>query len=289
MLAGASRSWAARAIRDGGVRVDGEVRAKPSFALAGGEVVSWPGLSPAEPPEPGPVPFDVLHRDDHLAVVAKPWGVVAHSGAGTRGRTLAEGLLHEFGDLPGPEGRAGLVHRLDRGTHGLMVVALAEEALATLQEMVRAREVRREYLALAVGDASSLPGEIETPYGRHPGDRKRFTGREGSRRALTRVLGVEAGEGLSWVRLALATGRTHQVRVHLAEAGHPVVNDPLYANRAARRAWEEIAGGPLEWEGHALVARRLAFAHPATGEEMDFSCEVPGEIAALAARAGLSA
>lgn len=286
-LAAASRSWSARAVKGGQVAVNGATQTKPAFALKGGEVISWPAYEPPAPPTPGPVPFTISHQDPHLAVVEKPWGVVVHGGAGTRGRTLAEGLAHTFGPLPGPKGRGGIVHRLDRGTHGLLVIARTPNTLTALQAAVKERTVSREYLALVVGDPSGLPPTIETPYGRHPKDRKRFSGKGGKRTATTNILLTTPGDPFSWVSLALDTGRTHQVRVHLSEAGFPIVGDLPYANRHARRAWEAAAGGPLKWGGHALVARRLAFTHPATNEPTEHTCPVPEPILALAAGAEL--
>ncbi len=274
-LTGASRSWSKRAIKRGDVRVGNQVVKKPSQVVREGDELSWPALETPRRASPGHVPFDVLFENDTFAVIEKPWGVVCHQGAGTRGRTLAEGLIHRFGPLPGEEGRGGLVHRLDRGTHGLLVIARSEFALHSLQQAVRKREVKREYVALVLGDASKIPRILDASLSRHPKKRVRFTGRFGGRKARTHVDNVIVGEGFSRVMLHLDTGRTHQIRVHLSEAGFPVIGDALYGGRGARKKWEILHGGPLRWKGHALVAFRLSFADPITSSPLTFEATLP--------------
>ena len=272
-----------RLLADGCVLVDGRL-AKASVRLRGNERISLT-LPDPEPSgiTPQDLPLTVLHEDRDLLVLDKRAGMVVHPARGTPHSTVVNALLHRLGGAaPGGE-RPGLVHRLDKDTSGCLVVARTEAALVDLQAQFQAREVEKVYLALVHG---RLPddGRLETPYGRHPRDRKRFTGRQGSRRALTEWRVQERfGDRATLAEVILHTGRTHQIRVHLSEAGHPVVADSAYGG--IRREARLPAGDPLKVAAasvgrQALHAWRLAFRHPRTGKVKRFEAPLPSDLAA---------
>ena len=272
-----------RLLADGCVLVDGRL-AKASVRLRGNERISLT-LPDPEPSgiTPQDLPLTVLHEDRDLLVLDKRAGMVVHPARGTPHSTVVNALLHRLGGAaPGGE-RPGLVHRLDKDTSGCLVVARTEAALVDLQAQFQAREVEKVYLALVHG---RLPdeGRLETPYGRHPRDRKRFTGRQGSRRALTEWRVQERfGDRATLAEVILHTGRTHQIRVHLSEAGHPVVADAAYGG--IRREARLPAGDPLKVAAasvgrQALHAWRLAFRHPRTGKVKRFEAPLPPDLAA---------
>ncbi len=293
-----SRTEAHRLIEHGLVRLAGSAVARPSQRLRGGEAieVEW---APPPPPglEPEPIALEVRYEDEHLAVIAKPAGLLMHPGAGARRGTLAAGLLARFGALPGAGGRPGLVHRLDRDTSGLVVVARSPLALRRLQAAVAARVVERTYEALVWGVPRPVEGTIDFPLARSRSDRTRMTAvRRGgartvgvSRPALTEYRVVEPLGLGSRLEVRLLTGRTHQIRVHLAAIGHPVVGDPTYGGRPAslvavpvperERARRLLAA----IDRQALHAFRLAFRHPMTGEEMRFEEPRPADLEACLA------
>ena len=216
------------------------------------------------------LPLAVVHKDDALLVIDKPAGMVVHPGAGNRSGTLVNALVFrcpELKFLP----RAGLVHRLDKGTSGLLVVAKTREAHKSLVEQMQAREVRREYLCLVHGEVIS-GGCINEPIGRHPRDRKRMAVVPGGREAVThyRVLGRLAG--CTVLNVWLETGRTHQIRVHMAHIRHPIVGDPMYGGRQR---------GALEFARQALHAQRLALTHPVTGEVLEWRSDLPSDLGDL--------
>jgi 23S rRNA pseudouridine1911/1915/1917 synthase len=219
----------------------------------------------------------VIHLDEALAVVEKPAGLVVHPAPSHRGPTLVDELAGILGGGPEPE-RPGIVHRLDRGTSGLLVVARTDEAHAALQRQVRRRQVERVYLALAHGRLASRTGTIDAPIGRAPRRRHRMAvSGAASRQARTHFEVLELLSAASYLEVRLETGRTHQIRAHLAAIGHPLLGDPTY-------------GGKLEY-GLArpfLHAHRLAFAHPVSGERMAFSSELPADLAAALAAARAS-
>ncbi len=263
--------------------VDGRV-AKASTRLRGNERIS---LTLPDPEPSGiaaqDLPLTVLYEDRALLVLDKRAGMVVHPARGTPHSTVVNALLHRLGGgAPGGE-RPGLVHRLDKDTSGCLVVARTEAALADLQAQFQAREVEKVYLALVHG---RLPdeGRLETPYGRHPRDRKRFTGRQGSRRALTEWRVRERfGDRATLAEVILHTGRTHQIRVHISEAGQPIVADPAYGG--ARREARLPAGDPLKRAAasvgrQALHAWKLAFRHPVTGKHRRFEAPLPPDLAA---------
>ncbi len=281
-LAGVSRSRSREWCEAGRVLVDGapvEARRR----LRTGQVVVFP-----EPePEPGvvaePVDFDVVYADDDLAVIDKPAGLVVHPGAGRSRGTLAGGLLHRFPDIEGvgDRGRWGLVHRLDRDTSGLLVVARTPGAFSELRRQLAERRVGREYLALVRGTFDVPRGTIEAPIEpdpTHPGRRRVAPG---GKPAVThyRCLRNVPDAGVSLLEVTLETGRTHQIRVHLAAIGHPVVGDPWYGR----------GPDPIEVPRLFLHAARLSFDHPRTGERLTFRAPLPPELAAVLARLGIDA
>lgn len=275
-----SRARVQRLLSEGRIRVDGRV-AKASSRLRGGERVE------VEVPEAGPsgllaqdLPLRVLYQDEDLLVLDKAAGMAVHPARGTPHSTVLNALLHLLG--AGPGSRLGLVHRLDKETSGCLVVARTEAALRALQASFKARKVEKTYLALCHG---RLPaeGRLDTPYGRHPRERTRFTGRaRAGRRAVTAWRVVERfGEAASLAEVALHTGRTHQIRVHLAEAGHPLLADATYGGR--RREARLPAGHPARRAAEALGrqalhAWRLAFDHPRTGALATFEAPLPEDL-----------
>jgi 23S rRNA pseudouridine1911/1915/1917 synthase len=227
------------------------------------------------------LPLTVLHEDDALLVLDKAAGMVVHPARGTPHSTVVNALLHRLGaDAPGG-GRLGLVHRLDKETSGCLVVARTDAALAALQGQFKGRTVEKTYLALCHG-AVPERGRLDTFYGRHPRDRKRFTGRaRGGRRAVTEwVVRERFGDAATLVEVTLHTGRTHQIRVHLSEAGHPILADEAYGGRRreARLPPDDRCRRAAEAVGRqALHAWRLAFDHPTDGKRADFEAPLPAD------------
>jgi 23S rRNA pseudouridine1911/1915/1917 synthase len=264
-LAGAglapSRAAAQRLIDAGEVTVDGEVRRR-SWRISAGELVeARPAEPAAEPAED--VPFEIVHEDEQLLVVDKPAGVVTHPAPGHRGPTLASALAGRAAGGLDPE-RAGIVHRLDRDTSGLMVVAKTEQAYAALSRMMRRREVRREYLALVSGHPDADQGTIDAPIGRDRVQRTVVSTRsDRPRRAVTHFRVLERFPRTSLLEVRLETGRTHQIRAHLAAIGHPVCGDPRYGGAQCGRR--------LGLARQFLHASKLMFRHPASRELL--SCE----------------
>jgi 23S rRNA pseudouridine1911/1915/1917 synthase len=285
---GLSRSQVQRLIDDGLVRVAGQTAHRGGLRLRGGEAVEVDVPEP-EPAlaEPEAIPLDIVHEDADVIVINKARGLVVHPAAGNPRGTLVNALLHHC-DLPGIGGaiRPGIVHRLDKDTTGLLVVAKTEAALASLQRQIAQRQVKRQYLALVHG----VPPEafdVDAPIGRDPRNRKRMAvigaGESArSRRAVSHVRRVRAFARHGLLEVTLETGRTHQIRVHLAHAGYPVVGDPVYG----RPALDRQQGIALD--GQALHAARIAFEHPATGQAMAFSAPLPGDFVRVLEELGRS-
>jgi 23S rRNA pseudouridine1911/1915/1917 synthase len=283
-----SRSRAAEMIERGQVRVNGAVPRKRDHLAAGDRLeVHLP------PPEPSPlnsedIPLDILYEDRDLLVVDKQAGLVVHPAPGHRGGTLVNALLHHVRDLSGIGGvlRPGIVHRLDKDTSGLLLVAKNDEAHRRLADALRQRKIRRLYLAACWGHLSEDEVRVDAPLARHPRDRKRMAVVEGGRRALTRFRLLERWRAAELVQAELETGRTHQIRVHLLHLGHPVVGDETYAPR-----WERGFSGPeRSWAEelsrrtprHFLHAAELRFHHPRGGEPMTFRAPLPPDLARAA-------
>lgn len=287
---GISRSQAAARIARGEVTVDARVVGK-QHRLRAGETV---GVGDPVEPVTGPVPPlpPVRYRDEHLLVVAKPAGLVVHPGAGHRGDTLVD-ALHAAGIPLAPAGgeqRPGIVHRLDRDTSGLLLVASTDAAHARLVAALQQRSIERRYLALVHGVPATPVGRIEAPVGRHPTDRTRYAvvadGRDAVTRYRTAATGHLATDDGATVEVALLvcrleTGRTHQIRVHLRELGHPVLGDPTYGPRRPSPA-------TLGLRRPVLHAAALALAHPVTGERLELVEPLPPELDEVVVRAGIA-
>lgn len=268
-----SRSALQRWIEQGRVEQAGEVVSRKTKAVGGAEVSIRP--APPEPlsAEPQEIPLEVLFEDAHLIVLDKPAGLVVHPAPGHPDGTLVNALLYHAEVQGGADPlRPGIVHRLDKDTGGVMVVAKTPQAHERLVEMFQGHSLERAYLAIALGRP---PQSItyDTFHGRHPANRKKFTSRGNrGRRAVTHLETVELLHGSALVRCHLQTGRTHQIRVHLAEHGHPVLGDPLYGKSIGDPELRRVS---TELGRQALHAALLAFAHPITGEEMRFEAEPP--------------
>ncbi|HEX2588892.1 MAG TPA: RluA family pseudouridine synthase [Gaiellales bacterium] len=260
-----SRAAAERLIESGAVTVDGTA-ARKSLRLSEGQRVSFPEPEPATTAlEPVDLDILVLYRDDHLLVVDKPAGLLVHPVPGFNGPTLVHGLLHEVG---GDGIRPGIVHRLDRDTSGLLVVARDDRTLARLQSLLRRRRISRSYAALVRGRPASRRGTIEAPIGRDRRDPTRVSlDSDVARPAVTHFSIAELLAHHTLLDVELETGRTHQIRVHLAAIGLPVVGDPVYGH-----------GPELGLERQFLHAARLRFPHPQTGEEIDVSSPLPADL-----------
>ena len=268
-----SRAAAQRTIDAGRVRVDGEERAK-RHALRGGEVVEVEPEPEATAVEAPDATFEIAWEDEHLLVVDKPAGVVVHPARGHMTGTLAQ-ALERLGTAGGEPGRAGLVHRLDRDTSGLLVVARSEAVHAALKAQLKARGILREYLALVEGRPGARTGKIEAPLGRDRRVRTRIsTDTADGRAAVTHFSTEQALEGYTLLRVRLETGRTHQIRAHLKAIDHPVVGDPEYGR-----------AGALGLERQFLHAEHLAFEHPVTGATVDVRSPLPPELAEALRRA----
>ncbi len=264
-MAGAPRSVVAAAIEKGDVLLNG-VPEKASTQVAEGDVIDFE-LTPRAPLEvrPQAIPLDIVYEDDDLLVVDKPAGMVTHPAHGTRDGTLVNALLAHSGVLPGDALRPGLVHRLDRDTSGLLVVAKNEATLGALGKAMMRRFIAREYLGLVSGIPERAEGTIEGAIGRDPQNRLRYTIRTDGRPAITHYALRETLQNASELTFRLETGRTHQIRVHLAAFGHALINDPLYGRRDRR----------VDLPGQALHAWRLRFRHPATRKELTFEAPPP--------------
>jgi 23S rRNA pseudouridine1911/1915/1917 synthase len=279
-----SRSQVQRLIRAGHVRVRETPVTKAGLAVSAGLTVDIevPAPTPASP-APEDLPLTILYDDEDLAVVDKPAGLVVHPGAGHAGGTLVNALLHHLGGLSGVGGaeRPGIVHRLDRGTSGVMVIAKHDRAHRELARQFHDREVVKEYVALAWGRVR--PGErLDRPIGRDPRNRRRMSGRgTRGRAALTEILDVEPLRGVSLVRVALGTGRTHQIRVHLSERGHPVVGDTLYGG--VRRRVPAHLSALAGLDRPFLHAARLTFVHPRDGRRLTFEAPLAADLATVLA------
>lgn len=290
--AGLSRSQVRRALERGRLTVDGRVPTKAGVKLRGGEEIAL-GVSserPDAPPVAEALPLRVVHEDDAVAVVDKPAGVVVHPAPGHASGTLVNALMYHLPTLSAGNGerdRPGIVHRIDRDTSGLLVVAKTDAAQAALQAQFAAHSVHRRYRAVVSGPKIDDAGTVETLFGRHPRDRKRMSGRvERGKRACTHWRVLARGAALALLELALETGRTHQIRVHLSEAGHPVVADPIYGRPLPRggagRVAQELAAA-RRMPRLALHAAELGFVHPTSGEAVRFASPDPDDLAALVA------
>jgi len=285
-----SRSQIQGWIRVGDVLVN-DARVKTGYLLRPGDTVALqtkPSLA-ALRPQPEEIPLHLVFEDADLAVVEKPAGMVCHAGAGVRSGTLVNALLYHLGPLPtGDAMRPGIVHRLDKLTSGLLVVAKTLAVHRALSDQFASRQVRKEYLALVYGRPSMAAGTIDLPLGRDLRDRKKISVRSRRRREAVTHYSLKAEHGLfSLLRVRIETGRTHQIRVHLAQIGHPVVGDLLYGgNRSRNLPDARVRSAVRDLQRHFLHAHRLEFCHPRTGAKLIFTSPLPSELLQFLARIG---
>ena len=263
-----SRSRLQTWIREGRVHVNG-VRGKPSSTIRGCEDIEVnPAPMPALKAEAEDIPLSVLYEDDAVVAIDKPAGMVVHAGAGVHGGTVVNALLHRFQSLSSVGGdiRPGIVHRLDRFTTGVLLVAKTDAAHQNLALQFSSREVEKTYLTLVEGELTGT-GRIRKPIARDPGNRARMTARLSTgRSALTDWKAVEHFRGFTFLEIRIGTGRTHQIRAHMASLGHPVAGDRLYGGKAS------------PWNRYFLHAWRLGFRSPATGQRLTVESPFPPEL-----------
>lgn len=270
-VAGITRAEVKRMISGGLVTIDGE-HPKPSTKISPGQMVEV-DVAEAQRTSLDPVPFDIRYEDDHLAVINKPAGVVVHPAPGTSETTLVEALaermvLAETGD----PSRPGIVHRLDRETSGLLVVAKTNDSYSRLVEMMKTRDITREYVALVAGTFEKPTGRIEAPVGRSEKNPTRMGVSASGRDAVTDFNVIEKLTVATLIRIRLLTGRTHQIRVHFAHIGHPVIGDRSYGRNAEKLAREIDLSRPF------LHAASISFRHPITDAEFTLSEELPSDL-----------
>ena len=275
-----SRARVQALIDDGHVRVDGAAR-RAAHRLRGGEVIDVEiPPRPANDLEPEPMDLSIVYEDDHVLVIDKPAGLVVHPGAGNARGTLAAAVLAHapsIGNVGGAR-RPGIVHRLDKGTSGLLVLAKSPLAYEQLVAQLAARTVRRRYVAVVHGRVAQTTGIVDAPIGRHPHDRVRMAIRPtgSGKRAVTRYRVLERMKQFTYLELTLETGRTHQIRVHMASLGHPIVGDDVYGRGRGTP--------PVRLDGHALHAVELRFLHPVTQEPKQFTVPISPRIEHLLSR-----
>lgn len=278
-IAGQSRAQIQRLIEDGLVQLPRVKRVKANSAVREGDIITVTLPEPVEAePAAEDIPLDILFQDADLLVVNKPAGMVVHPGAGNESGTLVNALLHHVTDLSGIGGelRPGIVHRLDKGTSGVMVVAKHDAAHQELSRQFHDREVEKQYVALVWGLVQQRK-RIDLAIGRDPVHREKISTRaRRARSAVTRVTWARHIPGLSLLRVAIHTGRTHQIRVHLNAIGHPIVGDSLYGGVHRRVPHQLHAVQRLTRP--FLHAERLAFTHPRTGEHLEFSAPLPEDL-----------
>ena len=282
VLPGHTRSQIQRLIKDGRVTSASGSTIRASTPVKAGErfAVDFPEIRAAGP-EPEALPLRIVYEDPDVVVLDKPAGMVVHPGAGHAGGTVVNALLHHVKDLSGigGEARPGIVHRLDRGTSGLMVVAKHDRAHQELARQFHDREVEKEYMALVWGVVQA-GRRIDAPIGRDPNDRQKMSTRaRRARSAVTRVTFARHFKGATFVKVAISTGRTHQIRVHLSTIGHPIVGDQTYGG-VHRRVGDNLRA-VMRLERPFLHACRLCFTHPADGRRVEFDSPLPPELEAV--------
>ena len=283
-----SRSFAATLIRQGCILVDGAAK-KPGYAVKAGEVV----CGEIAPPEtssflPENIPLHILYEDPELLVINKAPGMVVHPAPGHRSGTLVNALMHHCPDLAGISGtlRPGIVHRLDMGTSGAMVVAKNSRAMHGLAAQFKSRQVNKRYLALVYGVPRKDAGSMDEPIGRHPVERKKMSVTTHTpRSALTHWRVIEQYTGACLLELDISTGRTHQIRVHCKTMGHPVIGDPVYGKRGDNKRLAsfspELGRAVMALDRQMLHAWLLSFNHPLTGERMTMEAPMPSDMTRL--------
>jgi 23S rRNA pseudouridine1911/1915/1917 synthase len=285
-MEGETRTAVQRLIEAGNVLVNGQV-SRPSVKLKGGEEVSVDIPAPVEAePQPEAIPLEILYEDKELIVINKPAGMVVHPGPGNSSGTLVNALLSHCSDLSGIGGelRPGIVHRLDKGTSGILVAAKSDRAHQGLCAQFHVHTVKRIYQALVFGTPQTDTGKIEGTIGRHPTERLRQSGKaRHGKHAVTRWKVKERYGRISLIELRLETGRTHQIRVHMTESGFPLLGDPLYPDggRVNNLADTRLKKMITSLGRQALHARTLGFIHPVTEEYLEFTTEMPDDMKAL--------
>lgn len=262
----ASRTQVQLWIKDSYVKVNGET-VKSNYRCQLEDAVEWQIPDPVEVEiKPENIPLDIRYEDSHVLVVNKPKGMVVHPSAGHSSNTLVNALLYHCQDLPGINGliRPGIVHRIDKDTSGLLVVAKSDVAHEHLSNQLKDKKMERKYRAIVHGEISHDYGTIEAPIGRDPKDRQRMAVVDGGKSAVTHFNVLERFENYTYIECVLETGRTHQIRVHMRYIGFPLAGDPKYGQRKT-----------MDIEGQALHAYSLKFIHPVTQEEMKFETELP--------------
>ena len=262
-----SRSQAAKWIEQGLCRVNEIVRSKPGYGVAPGDNVELTVPDPVElTVEKEDIPLEILYEDEDVAVVNKPWGMVVHPAPGNETGTLVNALLYAMDDLSGIGGvkRPGIVHRLDKDTSGLLMIAKNDQAHESLSEQLRERTMDKRYLAVVEGEMKEPSGRIEQPVARSKKDRKKMAIDPEGRYALTEWTLKENLRGAALLEVHILTGRTHQIRVHMQSIHHPVAGDPIYGAKNGVKAPRLM-----------LHAWRLSFTHPRTGEPLSFCAEPP--------------
>jgi 23S rRNA pseudouridine1911/1915/1917 synthase len=277
---GESRSQIQNWIRKGYLRVNGE-QVKTGYRTRLGDRIELeiPEVLPDQP-FPEKIPLDILYEDSDLAVINKPAGLVCHAGAGVRSGTLVNALLHHMGPLEtGDPARPGIVHRLDKLTSGVMLVAKNKLAHRLLSQQFKSREVKKEYVALVHGSPSPASGTIDMPLGRDPGNRKKISVRARRKRTAITHYAVERRFGsLSLLGIRIETGRTHQIRVHLAQKGHPIVGDSVYGPNRLRSLPARLHAAVKDLQRPFLHSRLLEFHHPRSGALMSLRAPLPAEL-----------
>lgn len=268
-----TRSHIQKLVAEGLVQVNGNP-ARVSYRVRPGDTVDIRVPEPrATALEPEDIPLDIRYEDEHVIVINKPRGMVVHPAQGNYTGTMVNALLHYCRDLSGINGvlRPGIVHRLDKDTSGLLMVAKNDQAHLSLAGQLQQRKVARNYVALVHGRVPGLRGMVDAPIGRHPVDRQKMAVIEGGRTAITRYQVVRCLDNYTYLELRLETGRTHQIRVHLGYLGHPVVGDSKYGSPKRN----------FGLDGQFLHAYRLGFCHPASGNYMEFISELPQILTAV--------
>ena len=273
-----SRSYAAKLCEDGFV-LCGEKQLLKKYKILGTEEITINVPEPEELSiEPENIPLNIVYEDSYVIVVNKPQGLCVHPAPGNESGTLVNGLVYHCGDeLSAINGviRPGIVHRIDKDTSGLLIVAKNNEAHLKLSEQLKERKAMRKYVALVNGNIKEDSGTINKPIGRNPSDRKKMAVvMQGGRNAVTHYKVIEKLGKYTWVELQLETGRTHQIRVHMSYIGHPLLGDPVYGPKKC----------PFNLNGQVLHAKVLGFIHPRTGEYMEFNSELPDYFSSLIER-----
>lgn len=268
-LEGRSRSFIQKLIKEGKISVNGKMK-KAKYSVKPGDEIEVEIEEEEEDgkPEPQNIDLNIIYEDEDLAAVYKPQGMVVHPADGNKDGTLVNALLYHMdslSDVNGGDIRPGIVHRIDKDTSGVLLVAKNNKAHESLAKQLEEHSVTRKYLALVEGRIKEDKGTVDAPIGRNPSDRKKMAVVEGGRRAVTHFRVVERFEDNTLVEAQLETGRTHQIRVHMKYIKHPVVGDPVYGIRKQR----------FRLEGQLLHAHTIGFIHPSTGEYMEFSYPLP--------------